>query len=111
MAQAKYQGKTELLSDEKMRELGFTDRVDTRWYFCRRIDQQGHTTLNITIQKDSGLYEELVMNEDFGQPEYYGHMKPKWRDLYRDTIDAYISELNKAGLTITVDHKAYGCTS
>lgn len=104
-----YDGKTPVLDDETMRALGFTDRAETRWYFCRRVDQQGHTTLNITIEKDSGLYKELVMNEDFGQPEYYGNMKPEWRDLYRDTIDLYLSELNKAGLTIEVDHRAYGC--
>lgn len=104
-----YDGKTPLLDDEKMRALGFTDHVETRWYFCRRVDKRGDTTLNITIEKDSGLYKELVMSEAFGQPEYYGNMKPEWRDLYRDTIDAYLTELNLAGLDIQVDHKAYGC--
>jgi hypothetical protein len=104
-----YDGKTPILSDEEMRELGFTDHVETRWYLCRRVDKRGDTTLNITIEKDSGLYTELVMNEGFGQPEYYGNMKPEWRDLYRDTIDLELALLNKAGLTITVDHKAYGC--
>lgn len=104
-----YTGKTPVLDDEAMRALGFTDRVETRWYYCQRIDQRGDTTLNITIEKDSGLYEELVMNERFGQPEPYGQMKPEWRDLYRDTIDFQLSILNKAGLTIKVDHKEYGC--
>lgn len=105
----KYDGKTPVLSDDEMRALGFTDNVETRWYFCRRVDSFGDTTLNISIDKASGLYKECVMNEDFGQPEPYGHMKPEFRDLIRDTIDVYISELNKAGLTLAVDHKAYGC--
>lgn len=105
----KYDGKTPLISDDKMRALGFTDNVDTRWYLCRRVDKQGYTTLNITIEKDSGLYTELVMDEGFGQPEYYGNMKPEFRDLYRDTIDFEVGILNTAGLTIQVDHKAYGC--
>ena len=104
-----YDGKTPLLSDEEMRALGFTDNVETRWYLCRRIDTRGDTTLNITIEKDSGLYTELVMNEGFGQPEFYGQMKPEWRDLYRDTIDMELNFLNMAGLDIRVDHKAYGC--
>lgn len=104
-----YDGKTPVLSDEEMRALGFTDRVETRWYLCRGLDKRGDTTLNITIEKDSGFYEELVMNEGFGQPEYYGQMKPEWRDLYRDTIDFELAILNKAGLDIHVDHKAYGC--
>lgn len=104
-----FSGKTPILSDEKMRELGFTDHAEGRWYFCRRIDNEGATTLNIAIDKETGLYEELVMNERFGQPEYYGRMKPQWRDLYRDTIDFYVDTLNLNGLNITVDHKAYGC--
>lgn len=105
----KYDGQTPVLDDETMRALGFTDHVDTRWYYCRRVDDKGYTTLNITIQKDTGFYEELVMNEGFGQPEYYGQMKPEWRDLYRDTIDFHLRELNRAGLTIEVNHKHYGC--
>lgn len=105
-----YNGKTPILSDDEMRALGFTDAAKTRWYFCRRVDKQGCTTLNISIEKDSGLYKECVMNEDFGQPEPYGHMKPEFRDLIRDTVDFHLSELNKAGLTLAVDHKAYGCT-
>ena len=104
-----YDGKTPVLSDEEMRALGFTDRVETRWYLCRGLDKRGDATLNITIEKDSGFYTELVMNEGFGQPEYYGQMKPEWRDLYRDTIDFELAILNKAGLDIHVDHKAYGC--
>lgn len=104
-----YDGKTPVLSDDEMRALGFTDRVETRWYLCRALDKRGDATLNITIEKDSGLYTELVMNEGFGQPEYYGQMKPEWRDLYRDTIDFELAILNKAGLDIQVDHKAYGC--
>lgn len=106
---ANYDGKTPLLDDEKMRALGFTDRVATRWYFCRRVDKRGDTTLNIAIEKDSGFYTECVMNEDFGQPEPYGHMKPEFRDLIRDTVDFELSLLNKAGLDIRVDHRAYGC--
>lgn len=105
----KYNGKTPILSDDEMRALGFTDNVDTRWYFCRRVDKAGDTTLNISIEKDSGLYTECVMSEAFGQPEPYGHMKPEFRDLIRDTVDFHLSELNKAGLTLAVDHKAYGC--
>ncbi len=104
-----YDGKTPVLSDGAMRALGFTDRVETRWYLCRRVDKRGETTLNITIEKDSGLYTELVMAEAFGQPEYYGQMKPEYRDLIRDTIDLELALLNASGLTITVDHKAYGC--
>lgn len=104
---AKYDGKTPVLSDTEMRELGFTDHVNTQWYWCRGIDR--YTSFNVTIQKDTGFYEELVMDESFGQPCYYGKAKPEYRDLVRDTVDFYVDALNKGGLTITVDHRAYGC--
>lgn len=109
MSNFKPEGRTPVLDDATMRSLGFTDHRPDYWYLCRRVDNNGHVTLNITIQKETGYYTELVMNEDFGQPEYYGRMKPEYRDLYRDTVDFHIDSLKKAGLTITVDHREYGC--
>jgi hypothetical protein len=103
-----YDGRTVLLSEEKMRLLGFTDHVPESWYFVAPLTSDGKTTLNIRIQKDSGLYEELVMNEDFGQPEYYGHKNKKLAELIKDTIDLIVDHLNKSGLTIFVDHRQYG---
>ena len=64
--------------------------------------------LNITIDRKTGNYEELVMNEAFGQPEYYGQMKPEWRDFYRDAVDLYLRQLKLGGLDIKVNHEAYG---
>jgi hypothetical protein len=102
-----YDGNTPLLPDPDMRALGFTDRVAERWYFCRRLADG--VTFNVTITKATGNYEELVMDEDFGQPAYYGRMKPEWRDRIRSGVDRMVTELAEAGLAILVDHKAYGC--
>jgi hypothetical protein len=103
----KYNGKTPTLPNEQMRYLGFTDHVAENWYWCRRVDSD--TTLNFRINKETGLYTEDVLNEFSGQPEYYGHMVHKYRDIIKDTIDFHLKELNQAGLTLSVDHKLYGC--
>lgn len=102
-------GTTTLPPEEKMRELGFTDRREGYWYWCRRVDDKGYTTLNFTINKKTGSYTELVMNESFGQPEYYGHMKPKFRDETIAEIEKHLDYLNSNGLQLAVDHRLYGC--
>lgn len=103
----KYNGKTPILEDAKMRALGFTDHVPENWYWCKGVDTD--TTLNFQINKETGLYSEHVLNEPFGQYELYGNMNPKYRDLIKDTIDFHLKTLNTAGLTLAVDHKEYGC--
>ena len=100
-------GTTPVLPDADMRALGFTDHRPKYWYYCKRVASD--TTLNFTIYKVTGGYTELVANEFIGQPEYYGRMKPEYRDQILFNIDATINELNNAGLTLAVDHTLYGC--
>lgn len=102
-------GNTPILSDARMRELGFTDFKKTSWYFCSRVES--NVTLNITIDKKTGDYSELVMNEFFGQPEYYGEYKEPHRSNIKNNIDEKIHEFQKAGLTgLSVDHSLYKWT-
>lgn len=96
---------TTLLPDADMRVLGFTDHREGHWYYCASVDS--HTTLNITIDKETGEYEEQVLNEFFGQYEPYGHMKEPWRTKIRDNIDAELAKLSAAGIAVTVDHTEY----
>ena len=107
MSNFKPDGVTPLLTDEEMRELGFTDRREGYWYWSRNVDK--YTSLNFTIQKDTGYYEELVMDENFGQPDYYGRAKPEFRDKIVSNVNAHIAELNSHGLSLAIDHRAYGC--
>lgn len=105
-------GNTPLLSDSEMTSLGFLDRNDEFWYFCKGIlysDNQRSTsvTLNISIEKSTGNYAELVMNEMFGQPEYYGNMKEPYRTNVISIIDAELKRMNEAGLNIQIDHTLY----
>ena len=86
---AKYtDGNTLVLSDKEMVNLGFTDRNNNVWYFCKGIlidNKQRSTsvTLNISIDKITGNYDELVMDEMFGQPAYYGNMREPYRRACR----------------------------
>lgn len=97
---------TPILDDDAMRQLGFTDHVSTRWYFCRRVGPD--ITLNITIDKATGTYSEFVMDENFGQHAYYGWMRKDVRDEAIVKIDVFLDKLNQAGLNIELDHQSYG---
>lgn len=100
-------GVTLLLSDPEMRALGFSDRREGYWYWSRNLDK--YTSLNFTIDKLTGHYEELVMDEMFGQPDPYGNAKPEFRDKIIKKIDTYVQAFHDVGLDLNVDHRAYGC--
>ena len=100
-------GITTILPDEDMRWIGFTDHREGFWYRVTRVGVG--ETLNITVNKLTGEYEELVMDEDFGQPAYYGRFHPVYRDAIRVAVDGQVRLLNAAGMTIAVDHRLYGC--
>jgi len=97
---------TPILAEADMRALGFTDRRSGFWYYCTRLGR--YETVNFTINKKSGVYEELVMDEACGQPAYYGRMKPEYGIPMRQKVDQIIERLNAAGLTLAVDHRLYG---
>ena len=99
---------TPILPDANMRALGFTDRRSGFWYYCTRVGS--YETVNFTIKKESGVYEEVVMDEMCGQPAYYGRMKPAYGIPMRQRVDQIIERLNAAGLTLAVDHTLYGFT-
>lgn len=59
--------KAHILSDEEMREIGFTDHAKDQWYFGRYLDDD--TSFIVTIPKDGSDIEIMTLDEDFGQ--YY----------------------------------------
>jgi len=99
-------GVTPVLADHIMRELGFTDHREGFWYFCETVccDE----TINFTITKSTGQFEELVMDEIFGQPAFYGRMAPEFHNKIRAKVNTITRGLNSAGLTLAVDHAQYG---
>lgn len=61
--------KANILSDEEMRELGFTDYAKDRWYFCRGVGgKDSDISFNITIFKKTKDIQIDVLDEMFLQP-------------------------------------------
>ena len=57
-----------ILPDAEMRAYGFTDHVPEEWYLCRKVSEDGTTTLNLTIAKDGSDWVIDVLDEYFLQP-------------------------------------------
>ena len=73
--------KATILSDEKMKEIGFTDRSKKNWYFHKSIEfpkdkryRFFYISFSVTIPKDGSDICIDVLNEDFCQPYDYQHM-------------------------------------
>ena len=98
--------KAKLLAAKQMRHIGFTDRREGYWYLCKRVGSD--TTFNLTINKETGTYETDVMNESFGQPEYYGQMRDVYRAQMIANIDVILYELERDGVKVEFDHAEYG---
>lgn len=60
-----------ILPDAEMRAYGFTDHVPEEWYLCRKVSEDGTTTLNLTIAKDGSDWVIDVLDEYFLQPYDY----------------------------------------
>lgn len=89
-----------------MRRIGFTDRREGFWYYSKKVGSD--TSFDLTINKDTGEYETLVMNESFGQPEYYGNMRDVYRAQIIANVDVVLHELRRDGITVQFDHAEYG---
>lgn len=110
-----WDGYTRIPSEEILREAGFTDRIPEQWYYHSRAGSA--ETLNITIKKapageidgeEVHIYKELVMDEFFGQPAYFGRMKEAYRTPLTEKLSGLLSTLNSLGLQIEVDPDEYG---
>lgn len=80
--------KAYILPEDKMREIGFTDHCNDRWYFCRCLKiQVNHKkskkkynediSFNLTIPKDGSDIRIDVLDENFCQPYDYQYMLEK----------------------------------
>lgn len=74
--------KYNILSDEEMRDIGFTDYAGDTWYFCRMIKfPKGHRgfdiSFNVSIPKDNSDIQIDVLDEAFCQPYDYQYMLDK----------------------------------
>ena len=73
--------KAHILSDEKMRRIGFTDCAKDRWYFCKMLDKKNKISFNITIPKDGSDIRIDILDEDYLQPYDYQYLLDKNPDF------------------------------
>ena len=69
--------KANILPDDKMRQIGFTDFAKNRWYFGRMIkfkekEYRGiEISFNVVIPKDGSDIRIDILDDDFCQPYDY----------------------------------------
>lgn len=65
-----------VLSDRRMRELGFTDYAKDTWYFCRMLHPiKYEISFNVSIKKNNPDDLRIdILDEDFLQPYDYQYM-------------------------------------
>lgn len=95
-----------MITRKEARKMGFTDHVPETWYLCKPVGE--YTTLNVTIDKETGRIDAEVLNEHFLQPEYYGNMKEPYRSALKWAIDVELHELALKGLDVPFNHSEYG---
>lgn len=76
--------KAHILSDEEMKEIGFTNYYEPNWYFCKSIKFPKETrykgfdiSFSVSIPKDGSDIRIDVLDEDFCQPYDYQSMLRK----------------------------------
>lgn len=111
---AGFDGLTELPSERELRELGFNDHISDSWYYNGRV--ASGISINITVAKlplakfEGKLlygYKELICDEFFGQPAYFGLMKEESRFEIAERINAELSRLRDGGLQLKIDPREY----
>ena len=82
--------KVNILTDDQMRNIGFTDYFKPNWYFCQEICETYPITINFTISKKTKDFKIDILDENFLQPYPYEQDKKiranaqKWVDYLVD---------------------------
>lgn len=100
--------KATILSDEEMREIGFTDFAKNRWYFGKNIKFpksrfQPDISFDVTIPKDGSDINIEVIDEDFGQPYDYQYILEKTPNfepclVIKEQVEDWMTYLQNKGV-------------
>ena len=103
--------KYNILSDEKMKEIGFTDYSKDNWYFCRMIkfpkDKKEYRgfeiSFSVSIPKDNSNIRIDILDEDFCQPYDYQYMldkNPKFEPclIVKEQVEEWMKYLQDNGV-------------
>jgi hypothetical protein len=90
-----------LLPEDDMFGLGFTDHREGTWYLCVRVESD--ITLNISIPKDGSRLRIDVLDEDFGQPYDYQRIlksnpKLEFANSVKARVENQLELLTKSGV-------------
>lgn len=90
-----------LLPDDDMFGIGFTDHREGTWYLCVRVGSD--ITLNISIPKDGSRFRLDVLDEDFGQPYDYQRIlksnpKLEYALSVKARVENQLEQLTKSGV-------------
>lgn len=94
--------KYHILSDDAMRNIGFTDHNPKTWYFCRNIGDD--ISFNVSIPKNGvGDIRIDVLDEDFLQPYDYQAILDRDSDfpfalLVEQKVEEYMKHLQNEGV-------------
>lgn len=64
--------KANILSDDEMRKIGFTDFNEKNWYYCKNVAED--TSFDVTIPKNGSDIAIDVLDENFLQPYDFQHI-------------------------------------
>ncbi len=109
--------KATILSDEKMKEIGFTDYNKANWYFGRAIKFPNdkryrgfEVTFDVSIPKDGSDIRIDILDEDFCQPYDYQFMLDKDPNfepclIVKEQVEEWMKYLQDCGV---LSGHAYG---
>ena len=99
-----------ILSDKKMRDIGFTDHAKNRWYFMRSIkfpnikEYRGfNISFNLTIFKDNSDIRIDILDEWFLQPYDYQYVlqrnpQSECANIVKKQVDKWLKYLRDKGV-------------
>jgi len=93
--------KAHILSEEKMREIGFTDYYKPNWYYLKMLKDS--ISFSVTIPKDGSDFSIDVLDEDFCQPYDYQYLleknpKFKFALLIQEKVEEQMKYLQDLGV-------------
>lgn len=102
--------KANILPDEEMRRIGFTDFAKDRWYFGRMIQfpkekryRGFEVSFNVSIPKDGSDIRIDILDDDFCQPYDYQYMldknpKNECANIVKEQVEEWMKYLQYNGV-------------
>ena len=99
-----------ILSDQQMRDIGFSDCCSDQWFFCRTIQFPSRSQyknfdidFSVTIPKDGSDIRIDVIDNDFGQPYDYQCMlenNPMFEPclIVQEQVEQWMKFLTESGV-------------